>query len=65
MTYDEYLNAITTNSDVVLLFYCLLCEKQLIDEEILTYYKINILIDQEEENFFAKTKSINNSNHYP
>ena len=65
MTYDEYLNAITTNSDVVLLFYCLLCEKQLIDEEILTYYKTNILIDQEEENFFAKTKSINNSNHYP
>ena len=59
MTFDIYSDKITSNSDVVLLFFYLLFEKGVISENVLNYFRDNVVNNQIESNFFLKMKSIN------
>ena len=64
MTFDTYNDKITSNSDVVLLFFYLLFEKGVISENVLNYFRDNVVNNQIESDFFVKMKSINTIN-YP
>ena len=64
MTFDTYNDKITSNSDVVLLFFYLLFEKGVISENVLNYFRDNVVNNQIESDFFLKMKSINALN-YP